>query len=408
MAEKFLCNLGMWIFQEVVNGTSVGDGFMNASEHGQQILTGSRVDFLDNLRGFVIFLVVLCHAGWVYESSGIGGYFWIVDDPAVNDAAGLVNIVIDIFMMPTLFLISGYLAPVSLRRKSGWAFAKTKAKRLLLPGFIAAMVLLPLYKVIFLWSRGLPQDHWTRYWPFTNGFVGLSWLWFLPVLILFNMAYLGLSKTKIKWPRISLKTAVLGFFLVGFAYSVTIDMLGLSGWTKIGVLDFQTERLLIYFLAFLLGAHCFKLGVFEAKPKGWTLFIVVNAIAWVPVLAYIIFLIHPLLHPGSFIVSKTVHMLVQWFSFHLSLLCLGYLTIETFRRYLNRQGKIRNELNRNSYYVYIIHVVVMGFLALVLLKMAIPSLVKYLVLTVLTYLVSNLIASGGRKIMDKFQMSVSL
>jgi len=378
---------------------------MTASDISQQRVMPSRTAFLDNLRGFVIFLVVLCHAGWVYESSGIGAYFWIVDDPAVNNAAGLINVVIDIFMMPTLFLISGYLTPASLQRHGRWGFVRSKSKRLLLPWLIAVLALLPLYKVIFLASRGLPQDHWTRYWPFTNGFVGQAWLWFLPILFLFNMVYVALSKARLKWPRVSLKTAVLAVFLAGFGYSVLIDTLGLSGWTKIGVLDFQTERLLIYFLAFLLGAHCFKIGAFEAKPRRWALFIVVNAVAWLPVMAYVIFLLNPLLNPGTVIISRIADRLILWLSFHLSLLCLAYLTIETFRRYLNKQGKIRNELNRNSYYVYIIHVIVMGTLALVMLKLAIPSLAKYLVLTILTFGVSHAMAYGGRKMMGRFQMS---
>lgn len=358
----------------------------------------NRVDFLDNLRTFVVFLVVLCHAGWVYESSGIGAYFWIVDDPAVNNAAGLVNVVVDIFMMSILFLISGYLAPASLRHKSPWRFVKAKSSRLLLPWLVGALTLVPLYKVIFLYSRDLPQDQWTKYWPLTNGLFSQAWLWFLPVLFSFNMLYLLLTKVKIRAPRISLKVAVLGVFLLGFGYSVAIDALGLRGWTKIGVLDFQTERLLIYFLAFLLGAHCFRLGAFEGKPRGWKLFIIVNAIAWVPVMVYIVFLLYPLFHPNSFIVSALVHRLVLWFSFHLSLLCLAYLTIETFRRYLNTTGKLRNELNQNSYYVYIVHVIIMGGFALVLLNTALPSLLKYTILTISTFVASHAMVSAFRRV----------
>ena len=366
-----------------------------------------RIHFLDNLRTFVVFLVVLCHAGWVYESSGIGAYFWIVDDPAVNNAAGLVNVVVDIFMMPTLFLISGYLAPASLRHKGAWRFVKAKSARLLLPWLIGALTLVPLYKVIFLYSRGLPQDHWTRYLPLTNSLFGQVWLWFLPVLFSFNMVYLLLAKARIRSPKISLKGAVLGVFLVGFGYSVAIDTLGLRGWTKIGVLDFQTERLLIYFLAFLLGAHCFRLRVFDGKPQSRILFITVNAIAWVPVMVYIIFLLYPLFHPDSFIVSPMIHRLVLWLSFHLSLLCLAYLTIETFRRYLNTQGKLRNELNRNSYYVYIIHVIVMGVLALIMLNAAIPSLLKYSIVTISTFVISHLLVSVSRGTWTLSQQRIS-
>ena len=59
---------------------------------------------------------------------------------------------------------------------------------------------------------------------------------------------------------------------------------------------------------------------------------------------------------------------------------------------------ILEELNRNSYYIYIIHVIVIGGIALAMLNTAIPSLVKYLIATVSTYAVSNLIISFYRKV----------
>jgi fucose 4-O-acetylase-like acetyltransferase len=76
---------------------------------------------------------------------------------------------------------------------------------------------------------------------------------------------------------------------------------------------------------------------------------------------------------------------------------LLYLAIETFWRYVDKTGKIWNELNRNSFYVYIIHVIVIGVIALLLLNTAMPSLLKYLTLTVAAYVTSNLIVSLVRR-----------
>ena len=198
-------------------------------------------------------------------------------------------------------------------------------------------------------------------------------------------------------PNISLKGAVLATFLIGFVYSVGMDAFGLRGWTKIGLLDFQNERLLIYFMAFLLGALCFRRKAFDAKPKSRICYHIVNSTAWIPVTVYIFFLLYPWFKPGDFIVSEIVHKLILWFCFHLSLLGLVYVMIETFRRYQNKQGKLRSELDKNSYYVYIIHVIVMGGIALPLLNSAMPSLLKYLTLTVSTYVTCNVIISLYRK-----------
>ncbi len=164
----------------------------------------SRIYFLDNLRTTMIFLVVLYHSGVVYESSGFFAPFWLVDDPSTNDVVGIVNILIDIFIMPTIFFVSGFFAPSSMRNKTGWTFLANKLKRILVPWLIAVLTLMPLYKVLFLHSRQLPQEHWATYFHFSNGTISQSWLWFLSVLFSFYVLFWLLAKAKIRLPEISL------------------------------------------------------------------------------------------------------------------------------------------------------------------------------------------------------------
>lgn len=230
----------------------------------------NRVHFLDNLRTTIIFLVILYHAGGVYESSGIWSSFWIVDDPSTNNVTGIILIILDIFMMPTLFFISGYLAPKSLDDKEWGDFVIAKIKRLLLPWFVAVLTLIPLYRVIFLYSRNLPQENWSIYFHMNNP-NSQNWLWFLPLLFKFNIIYVIFSKATIQLPAFSLKSSLLGIFLVGFIYNFSMDILGLRGWVLTPLLDFQKERILIYFLFFLLGAFCCHLKIFNEKPKSFTL-----------------------------------------------------------------------------------------------------------------------------------------
>ena len=92
--------------------------------------------------------------------------------------------------------------------------------------------------------------------------------------------------------------------------------------------------------------------------------------------------------------------ILLWLGYHLSLLCLLYLMVTTFRYYLNKQGKILKALNENSYNVYIIHVIVIGCLALIMLNTTIPSLLKYLTVAVSAWILSNLIVSFFRRIIS--------
>jgi len=368
------------------------------TEIGQDAVKRNRIYWLDNLRTFMIFLVVLLHAGIVYESSGVGALFWIVDDPSTNNLSGILNLILDIMVMPTIFFVSGFFMPLSIKKKSGWAFLKSRFKRLIVPWIFAVLTLIPLYKIIFHYSRNLPQESWTTYFHFSNGIFSQSWLWFLPVLFLFDILYLFLSRLNINISKITLKGAIWAVFLIGFIYLVCIDIFNGEGWTKTILIDFQNERLLIYFMVFLLGSLCYKLKTFESKWKNKKLYVVLSCIAWIPVYLYINLLQYSLLSPGKYIFSEIVDAILIRFNLLLSLLCFLYLMISTFRYYLNRQGKISKELNKNSYNVYIIHVIVMGGIALTMLDTIIPSLLKYLILTVSTYAASNLIVYFYRKV----------
>ena len=90
----------------------------------------SRIYFLDNLRTAMIFLVVLYHSGAVYESSGFFATFWLVDDPSTNVVVGIVNVLIDIFIMPTIFF--------PCLKMSGGAFGVTPTRKIFMSGPISA------------------------------------------------------------------------------------------------------------------------------------------------------------------------------------------------------------------------------------------------------------------------------
>ncbi len=113
---------------------------------------------------------------------------------------------------------------------------------------------------------------------------------------------------------------------------------------------------------------------------------------------YIIFLINLFLNPGNYIFSRIGDLIIVWTGFNLSLLGMLYIIINTFRYYLNKKIKIINQLNDYSYGVYIIHFIVMGAIALPLRNAAIPSILKYIVLALLTFAASNLIMHFYKKI----------
>ena len=141
----------------------------------------------------------------------------------------LMGIVFDVMVMPTLFFVSGYLTVASLKRKTAGKFILGKIRRLVIPWVIAVFTLIPAYKGIFLYSRGLPQEHWSTYFHITSA-NSQNWLWFLPILFLFNLAYLGLSKVSLPTDRLSLAWSVA----LVFAIAITSTPAAMSVFTQLG------------------------------------------------------------------------------------------------------------------------------------------------------------------------------
>lgn len=365
-----------------------------------------RIHWMDNLRTITILLVVLYHVGGVYESAGLWGWFWIVDDPDTIAWVGIVGIIFDIMVMPIMFFISGYLTFPSLKNKTSWEFIKGKVKRLIIPWAIAVLTLIPIYKFIFLYSRGLPQEHWSTYFHISNP-NSQNWLWFLPLPFVFNLLYLLLAKLNVRFDRISLKWAVVGIFVIGVIYSMLIgDLFGFRNWTLTPLLDFENERVLVYFLYFLIGVLAYQKNLFAEKPGSKTLYTIASSIAWLPITGHIFARLWPFFYPDPAAFPITpLYRLVWWISFHFGTLCMIYIMVESFWRYLDKPGKFWSALSQNSYDVYIIHVVMIGIFGTLLLNLNIPALVKYPLLIIATYLISNLAVSAYRSLTQSLKLS---
>ena len=206
----------------------------------------NRIFFLDHMRSFAIFLVVMLHSGLVYES--VLDKAWIVSDPDKINAIGLIRMYLDLFVMFVIFFISGYFIPNSVKNRSTGEFLVSKLKRIMLPWTIAVLILIPAYKAIFLYSRGMPQQEWFSYFHFfqrTGTDLAFfannptqNWLWFLPVLFLFQAIYLAGHKLKIVNNSLTVKKAVILTFVVGLLYGMIISVAGLKGWYNSVLIDF--------------------------------------------------------------------------------------------------------------------------------------------------------------------------
>jgi len=101
--------------------------------------------FVDNLRTYIIVLVVLHHLAIVYGT----GYIFYYVEPAYNDALAYIVLAIftainQAYFMGLLFLISGHFSPGSLDRKGPKLFVRDRLIRLGIPLVVFYFVLNPI------------------------------------------------------------------------------------------------------------------------------------------------------------------------------------------------------------------------------------------------------------------------
>lgn len=125
---------------------------------------GKRLNFIDNTRGFAIFLVVLGHC-----IPGEGNFkLWIFS-----------------FHMPLFFIISGYL--LGIKEEKGLdikELVQNRMKTLILPYFIFSLCIATFYLLLSLLSKELLISEIQGYFIRIITFQGMESLWFLPCLFL--------------------------------------------------------------------------------------------------------------------------------------------------------------------------------------------------------------------------------
>jgi hypothetical protein len=102
------------------------------------------------------------------------------------------------------------------------------------------------------------------------------------------------------------------------------------------------------------------------------------------------------------VVSETADWLMYYASVLLSVFAFLYIFIRIFRAGVNSSKKIFREMSRNSYSVYIIHMIVIGLFMMIFMHMNIPAWVKFVLVSILSFTISNLLVSGYRLIFKNF------
>jgi|GEM_PF-104256 len=304
---------------------------------------GKRLYFADNLRTWMVILVVLQHIALLYNTL----YLFMM----LNQT----------YFMGLLFLLSGYFSPGSIKRKGAWQFLMDRLLRLGIPTLVYAFILNPIAS----WGYQMMHS------PAGNAAAirfALGPMWFAVMLLEFDLGYLAWrtmtknrperpapeNRQKLTFPKVAL------FMLALTAASYLMRLVIPYGIT---VLEFPSLGYLPQYLSFFL------IGIFASRRE-WLRTIPgsLGQLGFVlAILASVILFPVALISSGSAWIghgSWQSAIFALWDSIFAVGMSLALITF--FRRFFDKGKKLGRFLSQHSFTVYVIHVPVIAFLMLAL------------------------------------------
>ena len=362
----------------------------------------ARLPWVDHLRTFAIFLVVVTHSCVTY--SHVGSWYVMSDrDPSLNEKLPfiLVEGLNQSFFMGLLFFISAYFAEKSLAKRGPTAFARERLFRLGLPTLLFMLVIHPFIVVgLHPWPGERPALlPWLRHYLLRGEFLGSTGpLWFAFALLIFCLVFALLSTRSVGAANVGPTTrpttagspadsplahySILANSNPPSAASVWFfaATLGLATWLVrfvqplgTSVMNMQLGYFSQYILAFYLGVRAARGGwlvPLAATPQAARAGIVTIVVAPLALLAILIAGVRG----GPHVFDGGLH----WQAFALAMweqltgvgLSLGLLA--WFSRHLARETQPRRWLADRSFGVYVLHTPVL--IALFLLFRRLPDI----------------------------------
>ena len=339
-----------------------------------------RLYFADNLRTFLLTLVVLHHLAIVYP--GAGAFYYVEPTPIDQLALAVLVIFIAInqaYFMGLLFLISAYFSPGSLDHKGARRFVKDRLIRLGIPLLIVFFVLNP---IAVIGSYAMPASvsgittplSWQAY----PQLVGFGPMWFVAMLLVFDIGFaIWWVARRNRMPRQESSNeppryrAIAAFILILALTSYLIRIVIPIGEFVDGfpTLSYLPQYVSFFIIGIVAVRHNWLRNVPKSMGRAGFAMVLVATIIVFPIA----------ISGGATNVagygSWQSAVYAVWDSTVAVGMSLGLITL--FRDRFNWSGSFTRFLQRHSYSVYVIQAPIIVFVVVALMGLSLEHLLKF-------------------------------
>jgi glucan biosynthesis protein C len=365
-----------------------------------------RLYFVDNLRVWIIILVLAHHAGQAY---GPTGGLWPIDNPEKVRMLSTFFLVNASFFMGLLFLISGYFTAAAFARKGASRFLKERLRRIGIPLAFFALVLNLFISYAASGARGSFAEYLLRPWRWEGQMV-YAHLWFLGHLLVYALVY-ALWKTIFKAAGSAGESARSKATGTPGHGVILLYVLALGIVTYFVRRRYPIDRWVVWLVPFEL-AHfpqyvsLYVLGILAQRGDWFRKIPAATGRVWLGIglaAAGLLYLngalrLKPLIPSFTAMGGPGWRSLVQscWEAFLVVGLSIGLLVC--LRERFNRPNRLMAALSADSYFVYIIHLYLVVALQAALHTVGLPPFIKFLLVAVFGVLICFSLSHLVRKL----------
>lgn len=357
----------------------------------------SREIFLDNLRAFIILLVVILHVSINYMEEAPEWWYYLSRESSIIYT--IFALLLDVFIMPTMFMLAGYFIIPSLIKHGTLSFFHSKKWRLLFPWLIGAFIGSPLISYTALVMRGENRSlfNFLKSRITENNF-HQSQYWFLGVLMVFiSVVFVGrklLSKsfnldlTKIKVG----KRFFVIFYLVTTITFALLNVKFSQFYWVISIIQFRPVHIINLFIYFLLGIFIernrwFKKNSYNPSFKIWVILFLISQTLFLKFKGYF--------PTGDYREIKLILLNSMLYNFYCLSAVMALLSL--FNKYFNSRNSFNRRVAPLSYGVYYVHFIFLPVVYFVE-KVDIPIHIKFTISLLITLILSLVFASTLKRL----------